>query len=235
MTKSNAISSIVKNYEEIKKEIPDYVTLVAATKSRTVEAIEEAIDAGIEVIGENYVQEAVRKYEVIGARVEWHLIGHLQKNKINKVLPIFDVIQTVDSIKKAKQIDQRVKQAGKEEVTVYIEINIGREKSKHGAEPKYESLKRLACSIADLEHLKLEGLMTMAPFFDDPEKTRPYFRRTKELFDRLNSDLPNIDLKVLSMGMSNSYKVAIEEGSNMVRIGSKLFGQRSNSLHSNRN
>lgn len=220
------MANIEARYKEIKKEIPDYVTLVAATKDRTVEEIKEAIDAGIEVIGENYVQEAARKYEEIGDSVEWHMIGHLQKNKINKALPIFDVIQTVDSVKKAKQIDKQVQRAGKEVVPVYIEINIGNEESKYGIKPEYESLKELACRVAELEHLRLEGLMTMGPRFGNVEKVRPYFKKTKELFDRINSDFPNIELKVLSMGMSNSYKVAIEEGSNMVRIGSKLFGPR---------
>lgn len=220
------MTSIKEKYEEIKKEIPDYVTLVAATKGKTVDDIEVAIDAGIEIIGENYVQEAVEKYDEVGDRVNWHLIGHLQKNKINKALPIFDVIQTVESIRKAKHIDKRVLRAGKEVVPVYIEINIANEESKYGIKPEYESLKNLACSIAELEHLRLEGLMTMGPRFGDPEEARPYFKTTKELFDKLNSELSDIDMKVLSMGMSNSYKVAIEEGSNMVRIGSKLFGLR---------
>jgi len=220
------MTNIQMNYEAIKKEIPDYVTLVAATKTRTVEEIKEAIDAGIEVIGENYVQEAVEKYEEIGDIVKWHLIGHLQKNKINKALPIFDVIQTVDSIEKAKQIDRRVQKSGKKVIPVYIEINIGNEDSKDGIKPEYETLKELACWIAESEHLRLEGLMTMGPRFGDPENARPYFRKTKSLFDKINSEVPNVELKVLSMGMSNSYKVAIEEGSNMIRIGSKLFGPR---------
>jgi len=220
------MNKIKTKYEEIIKEIPDYVTLVAATKSRTVEEIKEAINLGIKVIGENYVQEALEKYEQIGDSVEWHLIGHLQKNKINKALTIFDVIQTVDSVKKAKQIDKRVENAGKEFVSVYIEINIGNEDSKYGIKPEYEILKKLACSIVELEHLRLEGLMTMGPRFGDPENSRPYFRKTKDFFDRINVELPQVELKILSMGMSNSYKVAIEEGSNMVRIGSKLFGPR---------
>ena len=158
--------------EQVMKEIPDYVKLVAATKSRTVDEIKKAIDAGIKVIGENYVQEAEEKYAEIGNSVEWHLIGHLQKNKINKALPIFDVIQTVESIRKSKHIDKRVQKAGKKLVPVYIEINSGNEDAKYGISPEYESVKKLACAIAEMEDMILEGLIRMGAYVDYSQKTR---------------------------------------------------------------
>jgi len=160
------------------------------------------------------------------------MIGHLQTNKINKALRIFDVIQTVDSLEKAVAIDKRVEKARKEIVPVYIEINIGSEFSKAGIkpmdhEPFEEYMEQLTRNISALSHLRLAGLMTMGPRFGNPEDVRPYFRRTKIIFEKIKSlDLPNVDMKYLSMGMTNSYRIAIEEGSNMVRIGTALFGKR---------
>jgi len=160
------------------------------------------------------------------------MIGHLQTNKINKALRIFDVIQTVDSLEKATAIDKRVERATKKIVPVYIEINIGSEFSKAGIkpaehEPFEEYIEKLVRDMSTLSHLRLEGLMTMGPRFGNPEDVRPYFKRTRMIFERIKGlDLPNVDMKYLSMGMTNSYKVAIEEGSNMVRIGTAIFGKR---------
>ena len=227
--------SIAENYKKIRKEIPNYVTLVIAAKQRTKEEIEEVIEAGATDLGENYVQEAQEMYEQLGKRakkVRWHMIGNLQTNKIKKALPVFDVIQTVDSYEKAQAIDKRVEAAGKTIMPVYIEINIGSEDSKAGIKPDEHEpfegyMKNLIQNMSKLEHIRVEGLMTMGPRFGDPENSRPYFRRTKEIFDKLKKlNLPNINLKTLSMGMTNSYKVAIEEGSNMVRIGTAIFGKR---------
>ena len=222
--------SIAENYKKIRKEIPDHVTLVVAAKQRTKEEIEELIEAGATDIGENYVQEAQEMYGLLGEKakkVKWHMIGYLQTNKINKVIPIFDVIQTVDSYEKAQAIDKRVEAAGKTIIPVYIEINIGEEIQKAGIKPEYEVIENLVKQISSLSHLSLEGLMTMGPRFGDPENSRPYFRRTKEIFDKIKTlNLPNVSMKTLSMGMTNSYKVAIEEGSNMVRIGTAIFGER---------
>jgi len=156
----------------------------------------------------------------------------LQTNKINKVIPIFDAIQTVDSYEKAQAIDKRVGAAGKTIMPVYMEINIGSEDSKAGIkpdehEPFVEYMKNLIQNISKLEHIRVEGLMTMGPRFGDPENSRQYFKRTKEIFDNIKKlNLPNVSMKTLSMGMTNSYKVAIEEGSNMVRIGTAIFGER---------
>ena len=222
--------SIAENYKKIRKEIPDHVTLVIAAKQRTKEEIEEIIEAGATDLGENYVQEAQEMYGLLGEKVKkvkWHMIGYLQTNKINKVIPIFDVIQTVNSYEKAQAIDKRVEAAGKTIMPVYIEINIGEEVQKAGIKPEYEVIENLVKQISGLSHLSLEGLMTMGPRFGDPENSRPYFRRTKEIFDKIKAlNLPNVSMKTLSMGMTNSYKVAIEEGSNMVRIGTAIFGER---------
>jgi len=227
--------SITENYTRLREEIPDDVTIVLSGKAKTVEQIEEAIDAGVADIGENYVQEAGIIYSSLrkkARKVRWHMIGHLQTNKINNALKIFDVIQTVDSLEKAVAIDKRVERATKKIVPVYIEINIGNEDSKAGIKPEEHEpfedyIEKLVRDISALNHLRLEGLMTMGPRFGDPEDVRPYFRRTRRIFERIKAiDLPNVNMKYLSMGMTNSYRIAIEEGSNMVRIGTAIFGKR---------
>ena len=224
--------NIAENYTRIRKEIPDYVTIVAACKTRNADEVLKVIEAGVTDIGENYVQEAQDMYQQLGekvTKVKWHMIGHLQGNKINKVLPVIDVIQTVDSLKLAEGINARVEKAGKDIISVYVEINSGREPQKSGVVP--ENAEELVKQISSLEHIKIEGIMTMGPRFGNPEDARPFFRETKKVFDNLKSlDLPNLDLKVLSMGMTNSYKAAIEEGSNMVRLGTIIFGQRESCL-----
>lgn len=221
--------SISQNYQRIRAGIPEHVTIVLAAKTRTVEEVIEAIEAGATHIGENYVQEAESMYQALEERVnevEWHLIGALQKNKINKALPIFDLVQTIDSFEKAKAIDTRVARLGKV-LPVYIEVNIGSEDSKAGMPPEYESIEQLVRDMASLEHVRLEGIMTMGVFSADPEDSRPYFRQAKKIFDQLSSlDIPNVSLKTLSMGMSDSYQVAIEEGSTMIRLGTVVFGAR---------
>ena len=205
--------------------MPAGVQLVAAAKTREPNEILEAVEAGVEIIGENYVQEAERAYEIIGNRAKWHFIGHLQKNKVNKAVKIFDMIETVDSIELAKEIDKRCAQIGKI-MPVLIEINSGDEKQKYGILP--EDAAQLSRDISRFQNIKLVGLMTMGPQFGNPEDSRPYFVKTKKVFDAIDKlDLPNVEMKYLSMGMTNSYKVALEEGANTVRIGSKIFGERS--------
>jgi len=227
--------SITENYARLREEIPADVTTVVSGKARTTDEIEEAINAGATDIGENYVQEAGQMYSALkknAAKVRWHMIGNLQTNKINKALRIFDVIQTVDSLEKAAAIDRRVEKARKRMIPVYIEINIGSEFSKAGIkpaehEPFDEYMERLVEDMSKLEHLRIEGLMTMGPRFGAPENVRPYFKRTRKIFENIKElDLPNVNMKYLSMGMTNSYRVAIEEGSNMVRIGTAIFGER---------
>ena len=227
--------SIKENFLKIKKEIPDYVKVVLAAKMKTPEEIEEALDAGAEIAGENYVQEAIKMYEALGEKakkVKWHMIGPLQKNKINKALKVFDCIQTIDSVELAEAVNKRAEKI-KRKFSVFIEINIGSEITKSGVKPKYEIVEELAKRISGLDYLKLEGLMTMGPRVGDPEDVRPYFRKTKEIFDKLKTTgIPNINLKYLSMGMSNSYKIAIEEGANLVRLGTFIFGERRCNLKS---
>ncbi|MFW6103685.1 MAG: YggS family pyridoxal phosphate-dependent enzyme [Bacteroidota bacterium] len=228
--------SITSNYQNLRKEIPDHVTIVLAGKTKSSKEIREAIEAGATDLGENYVQEAETIKQQLGEKVNavrWHMIGHLQKNKINKALPIFDVIQTVDSLKKARDIDKRVEKAGKNVIPVLIEINIGNEDSKSGLKPEElepfeEYMDKFVSDVSELRHLKVEGIMTMGPRFGNPENSRLYFRRTRKIFEKIRKDihLPAVNMKYLSMGMSNSYKVAIEEGSNMVRLGTIVFGKR---------
>lgn len=228
--------SIRENYAGIRKEIPDYVTIVIAGKTKSPGEIREVIDAGAGDLGENYVQEAVKMYDALGEKVrqvKWHMIGYLQTNKINKALRIFDVIQTIDSLEKALAIEEKAARIVPEKIiSVYIEINIGNEDSKAGIKPEEHEpfekfMEKLIRDISEFEHLRVEGLMTMGPRFGNPEDSRPYFRRTKKIFDLIkNLNIPNVNLQYLSMGMTNSYRVAIEEGSNMVRIGTAIFGER---------
>ena len=227
--------SVSANYTRIRQEIPDYVTIVVSCKTRTAEEIEQVIDAGAADIGQNYVQEAGQIYSALrkkAAKTRWHMIGHLQTNKINKALRIFDVIQTVDSLEKAEAINKRIEKARKEIVPVYVEINIGSEFSKAGIrvdehEPFEDYMEDLIRDMSRFKLLRVEGFMTMGPRFGNPEDVRPYFRRTRRIFEKIKGlDLPNVDMKYLSMGMTNSYRVAIEEGSNMVRIGTAIFGER---------
>jgi len=215
---------IKEKVEWILKELPDGVILIAATKGRSIEEINEAIEAGIKIIGENYVQEAEKKFEAIGKKVKWHMIGHLQTNKVKKAIEIFDMIETVDSEKIAKEID---KEAKKRNIIfpVLIEINSGREKHKSGVLP--EDAEKLIYEISKYENIKIEGFMTMGPFVENPEDIRPYFRITKELFEKFkNLNLPNFEMKYLSMGMSDTWRIAIEEGANIIRIGTAIFGPR---------
>ena len=225
--------TISANYVRLREEIPDRVAIVLAAKKRSVDEVTQAIDAGATDIGENYVQEGLQMHDRLGPKadsVKWHMIGHLQTNKINKAIDTFDVVQTVDSLKKAEAINKRVQRAGLEPLPVLIEINIGSEDAKAGIQPSEHEpfeqyMEELVLQMAELTHIRVQGLMTMGPRFGDPERNRPYFRRTRKLFEKLSSiSLPNVRMRYLSMGMSNSYKVAIEEGSNMIRIGSAVFG-----------
>lgn len=214
---------IIARYKEIIKTIPDDVELVAATKQRSIEEIKQAIDAGIKIIGENYVQEALSKYKEI-ENVRWHLIGHLQRNKVKDAVKIFDCIQSVDSLRLAEEINKQCEKINKI-MPILIEVNIGGEESKYGIDP--DKTAGLIAQIALLPNIHVEGLMTMEPYFDDPNNARPYFKQMRQLFGKIkNMKIPNTNINILSMGMSNSYRVAIEEGSNMVRIGTKLFGPR---------
>ncbi|MDL1971935.1 MAG: YggS family pyridoxal phosphate-dependent enzyme [Deltaproteobacteria bacterium] len=216
--------NIRENVKKLLNEIPKGIELVAAAKTRTPEEVLEAVEAGIRIVGENYVQEAIRARDVVGNRARWHFIGHLQKNKVKKAVSIFDMIETVDSFELAKEIDKYCKRVGKV-MPVLVEVNSGREPQKFGVMP--EETEGLIRAISRFDNIKVMGLMTMGPRFGDPEESRPYFRETKRIFDNLKkAHIPNVEMRYLSMGMSNSYRIAIEEGANIVRIGTKIFGER---------
>lgn len=219
------ITAIRQNVATILSELPEGVELVAAAKTRTPEEILEAVEAGVKIIGENYVQEAVRAYEVVGRKAKWHFIGTLQRHNVRrKTVEAFDMIETVDSLTIALEIDKRCGQVNKL-MPVLIEINSGREEQKSGVFP--ENSERLVREISTLQNIKVMGLMTMGPRFGNPADSMPYFVETKRVFERIKRlNLPNVEMKYLSMGMTNSYKIAIEEGANIVRIGSKIFGER---------
>jgi pyridoxal phosphate enzyme (YggS family) len=215
---------IQENVRSILSELPAGVQLVGAAKTRTHEEIQEAVESGLEIVGENYVQEAEQAFKIIGRRVKWHMIGHLQTNKVNKAVGIFDMIETVDSLKLARAIDRASEKENKI-MAVLIEINSGEETQKTGVMPR--DVQTLIKEISGLKRVAVRGLMTMGPFHGNPEKARPYFVRTKEIFEQVKSlEIPNVEMVFLSMGMSNSYKVALEEGANLVRIGTRLFGTR---------
>ena len=198
--------------------------MVAASKTRTLEEVKQAIQAGISVLGYNYIQEAEQIHRVIGDAVRWHLIGHLQSNKAKRAVQLFDMIETIDSWKIAKMIDRHCSEAGKI-MPVLVEINSGKESNKTGVLP--EDVDDFVRKISDLPNLRVQGLMTMGPRFGNPEDSRSYFISTKAAFDRLiEAGIPNVEMKYLSMGMSNSFQIAIQEGANIVRIGTKLFGSR---------
>jgi len=210
--------------KKIISELPEGVQLVAAAKGRTPQEMKEAIEAGLEILGHNYVQEAERAWQAIGPCVRWHMIGHLQSNKAKIAVRIFDMIETVDSIKLASAIDRACREIGKV-MPILIEINSGEESQKAGVMPK-DALS-LIQAVVGLQHVRVMGLMTMGPFSDDPEDSRPYYKKTKALFDELKAmNIKGIEMRYLSMGMSDSYRVAIEEGANLIRIGTMIFGER---------
>jgi pyridoxal phosphate enzyme (YggS family) len=215
---------IAENVRRLLAELPSGVELVAAAKTRTSEEIIEAIQAGVRIIGENYIQEAETARAAIGDRVRWHFIGSLQKNKVKKAVRLFDMIETVDSLPLAQAIDQECALAGKT-MPVLIEVNSGREPQKSGVLP--EAVEALVEEISKLKRVKIFGLMTMGPRFGDPGEARPYFTETRRIFERLRDmNTDGVEMKYLSMGMTNSYKIALEEGANMVRLGSIIFGER---------
>ncbi len=217
---------IAESVERILEALPPGVTLVAAAKGRNPAEVEAALQAGIAHIGHNYVQEAQKMIQFLGRKATWHLIGHLQQNKVRRAVQLFDVIETVDSWPLSVAIDRHCAAAGKV-MSVLVEINSGREANKTGVMP--EEVDDLVQRLSDLKHIRVQGLMTMGPRFGDPEEARPFFQATRAAFERLSVvDLPNVTMRTLSMGMSNSYLIAIEEGANLVRIGTGLFGGRPN-------
>ena len=204
---------------------PETVTLIGVSKRKPVALIEEAITAGHKDFGENYIQEAMDKIDIIGReKAVWHFIGHLQSNKARFAVKYFDLIHTVDKLKLAREIS---KQAGKIDKIqdILIQINIAEEATKSGAEA--DQVKDLAGEISELPNVRVKGLMCMPPFFDDPELARPYFRQVSQISRDISAmGLDKVEMAHLSMGMSNDFAVAVEEGATLVRVGTAIFGRR---------
>jgi pyridoxal phosphate enzyme (YggS family) len=200
---------------------PGEIKLVAVSKTVEPARIKEAIEAGVSILGENYVQEAQKKIEEIGQSVSWHFIGHLQSNKSKYAVRLFDMIHSLDSIPLAEELNRRAEQADRR-VRVLIEVNLSREEAKFGTDE--EKIWNLAKRILHLDRLSLVGLMTMPPYFDSPEMSRPYYVKLREVKERLAKE--GIPVTDLSMGMSNDFEIAIEEGATYVRVGTAIFGAR---------
>lgn len=216
--------SIEKNVREILESLPRHVSLVAAAKTRTKDEVKAAIQGGVKILGYNYVQEAEQIYPGIGNKVQWHMIGHLQRNKARKAVKLFDMIETVDSVRIAETVNNICAEEQKT-MPVLIEVNSGREANKSGV--LVEEVEILVEQISHLPNIKVQGLMTMGTYGVETGLMRSFFQETKAVFDRLKqANIPNVDIQYLSMGMSDSYKIAIEEGANIVRIGTRLFGKR---------
>lgn len=208
----------------LKGGIVDEVLLLAVTKNHPVEVIYEAAQAGITAVGENKVQEAKQKKEAYtGEPIEWHLIGHLQVNKVRQAVPLFDLIHSVDSERVLKEIDKIAARENKIQ-RILLQVNVACEESKYGMQ--VEDLPVLVEMTKELKNVKLEGLMCMAPFVDEAEAVRPIFRIASYLYEDLKNKFPAGQIKYLSMGMTNDFEVAITEGANIVRIGSAIFGER---------
>jgi hypothetical protein len=202
---------------------PDEIELIAVSKNHPPEAIQEAMDWGQIAFGESRVQEARAKIPLLSSAARWHFIGHLQKNKIRQALPLFDLFHSVDSLVLARQIDRIADELGLSP-RVLLEVNVAGEASKYGFPPD-EVTRRLE-ELLSLGRLRIEGLMTIAPYSDDPENSRRFFAQLRELRDRIQ-DSARVGLPTLSMGMSGDFAVAIEEGATMVRVGTSIFGARS--------
>jgi len=228
------MSDIIENIQEIEEKVAaaaarahrekEDILLLAVSKTIDVPQIKEAVEYGLTSLGENKVQEIMDKYEPMGDGVQWHLIGHLQTNKVKYIIDKVKLIHSVDSLKLAKEISKR---AAQKDVTanILLEINIADEDSKFGVKP--DETEELLREICLLDHICVKGLMTVAPFVDNPEENRQYFRHMKELLVDINAKkIDNINMNVLSMGMTGDYEVAIEEGATIVRVGTGIFGKR---------
>jgi pyridoxal phosphate enzyme (YggS family) len=197
------------------------IKLVAVSKTVESARIREAIEAGVSILGENYIQEAQKKIEEIGRPVAWHFIGHLQSNKAKYAIRLFDMIHSLDNLPLAEELNRRAEQADRF-IKVMIEVNLSREATKFGADE--DRVMNLAKEILRLRRLSLEGLMTMPPYFDSPEMSRPYYMELRELKEKMVRE--GIPIKELSMGMSNDFEIAIAEGATYVRVGTAIFGPR---------
>jgi len=226
--------SIAENLAQVKERIanaairsdrsPESVKLVGVTKTVDIERIQAAVSAGLQILGENYVQEARDKIEQVGEQAKWHFVGRLQTNKAKYAVKLFDLIQTVDSMKLAVELNRRAKPLGRV-IPILIQLNLAGEETKGGID-RAEALS-LVRQISELPHLQVRGLMTMPPFFNDPERARPYFRQLRELSQEIAAaGVPGVEMTEISMGMSGDFEAAIEEGATLVRVGTAIFGER---------
>lgn len=225
---------IAENYREVEQRIqeacarsgrsPSEVTLIAVSKTKPVEMIREAMEAGARVFGENKVQELCEKYEKLPQNLRWHLIGHLQRNKVKYVIGKTELIHSVDSLRLAEEISKESQKKGVK-TDILIEVNVAQEETKFGV--REEETEALVQNIAALPCVSIRGLMTIAPYVEDPEENRPIFRSLKKLaVDIEGKNIDNVRMDVLSMGMTGDYQVAVEEGATMVRVGTGIFGER---------
>ncbi len=213
---------IIRACEKVGRS-PEEVTLVSVTKTVDMAVVNSSLEFGITDVAENKVQEVTRKFPLLAKPVKKHMIGHLQRNKVSKVIGEVDIIESVDSIRLLDEINKRAGELSKI-VDILIQVNISLEENKHGfLEEEVEQAVKYA---KNLENVRVLGLMAMAPFFEDAEKTRPYFKKMKKLFDKVSKMQYNNELKILSMGMSGDYQVAVEEGATQIRVGSKIYGKR---------
>ncbi len=236
MTNVDPVGDLAARFADVKTRIeaaakgcgrsPEEVTLIAISKTHPVSLISSLIELGATDLGENRVQEAEGKIPEVGrTRARWHLVGHLQANKARRALHLFDVIHSLDSIDLARRLDRLCGEAGRQSVPVLIQVDLGQEETKSGIDER--ELPQLAETVQRLERLKLIGLMTLPPFFEDPKQARPYFRRLRQLRDELaSSGSFGQERGELSMGMTHDFEVAIEEGATMVRVGTAIFGER---------
>ena len=215
----------IRTTAEICGRRPEDIRLVAVSKTIPAERVRGAVEAGVLTLGENYIQEARAKIETLAdLNVEWHFIGHLQRNKAKYAVRLFDLIHSVDSVRLAREIDKQAAKLGRRQ-PILIQVNTGQEATKSGVYA--EDALTLAREAARMEHIVVRGLMTLPPYFNAPEKVRPYFRALRELRDRIaDAALPGLAMSELSMGMTGDFETAIEEGATLVRIGTAIFGER---------
>lgn len=227
-------TTIAVNIEKIKQRIEtaaarshrpsDVIKLLAVTKTVSPAKIQEAINTGIQAVGENYIQEAKEKIAFIGKRVEWHMIGHLQTNKAKYAVKLFDYIHSVDRLDLAREIDKRASLAGRK-INILIEINVSGEKTKNGI-PATQAIGFIK-DISPLGNISINGLMTMAPYSENPENSRPYFSELRRIREHIEKEgIAGVSMKELSMGMTDDFEIAIEEGATIIRIGRAIFGER---------
>ena len=213
-------AAISETAERVDRNAND-VTLLVVTKNRTIEQIQQLLECGEFLLGENRVQEAKPKIPLLPTTLHWHMIGHLQRNKVKDALQLFEMIQSVDSLRLAREI-QKVAEATNRSVDVLVQLNVAGEETKFGIPA--EETRAFVKELAALPRLRVKGLMTIAPLTHDPEEVRPHFRRLRQIFNTLAAaQIPGVEMRYLSMGMTNDYRVAIEEGANLLRIGSAVF------------